>query len=274
MIENTTLGFIGGGHMAAGIIEGIVTSLLPGSQIIVHDPQPTRRQHLQQRYCLQWARNNQQVVNESDVVILCVKPQILGKVLKPLAPAFAQNSKVVISIAAGVNTNTLQQWLSDTVPIVRVMPNMPAVINHGASGLYANTNVNSVQRELVYSIISTIGTAIWVESDDEIDIVTALSGSGPAYFMLFIKALADAANQAGLDYTKALQLAIATAAGTAKMIAGTHYSLDELIEQVSSPGGTTEQAIQSFTANKLSDIITEAFTAARIRAQQIAYSNL
>jgi len=210
------------------------------------------------------------LVAQSSVVVIAVKPQVLKAVLTPLSSAFNASSPLIISIAAGVTANSIEQWLDGQFAIVRVMPNTPALVGQGASGLYANQHVSAEHRTISSTLINAVGSSAWVEREQDIDSITALSGSGPAYFMLFIKSLIEAATKAGLTPETAKQLAVKTATGAAALIDSSDLDLTTLMDNVTSPGGTTEQALLSFNESGLSKVVEDAFNAAKTRSEELA----
>ena len=260
--------------MASSLIGGLVNNDaghdLDPKDIMVFEPSTEKAQELQDTFGIQLATDNQELLAYANVVLIAVKPQSLQSVLKPLTESFRSQQPLIVSIVAGIRSNTIEQWLDDEFAIVRVMPNTPALVGAGASGLFANERVNDGQRKVTESLLNAVGICHWVENENDIDSVTALSGSGPAYFMLFIQSLIDAAVKAGLDTDTAKELAIATATGSAELIANSDLSLQQLIDNVTSPGGTTEQALKSFHSDKLPDIVSSAFEAARLRSQELA----
>jgi len=271
----TKIGFIGGGNMASSIIGGLLNTKknniqLNNQDIWVFEPNKDKTQDLKNNFNIQIAADNRQLLVECNIVIIAVKPQVLQKVLKPLKETFKTQQPLIVSIAAGIRSNTIEQWLGGEYALVRVMPNTPALVGSGASGLYANSRVSDKQRQITEELLNSIGINHWVKKESDIDIVTALSGSGPAYFMLFIKSLIESAESAGLDPKTAKELAVATASGTAKLIANSNASLETLMDNVTSPGGTTEQALFSFKDQELPQVIHNAFEAARLRSEELA----
>lgn len=270
-IENKKIGFIGGGNMATSLIGGLIKlGQMSGEQIILFEPNREKGQALRDEYGLALANDNQQLVASTDVVVIAVKPQVLQAVLEPLVAEFSQYTPLIISIVAGIRADSIEAWVDTPLPIVRVMPNTPALIGMGASGLYANQHVSTEQRGLTELLINSVGTSAWVTSEADIDSVTALSGSGPAYFMLFIQGLIEAAETAGMDSDTAKTLAIQTATGAAELVASSTLPLQTLIDNVTSPNGTTEQALLSFANNNLKGIVAAAFEAAKQRSEELA----
>lgn len=270
----TKLGFIGGGNMASSLIGGLINNSgelkLTPNDIMVFEPNVEKAQQLHSQFNIELASDNQQLLAHANVVVIAVKPQVLQSVLEPLKETFKAHKPLIISIVAGITSSSIEAWLKGEFAVVRVMPNTPALVGAGASGLYANQRVSNEQRILTADLINAVGVSCWVNSEADIDSVTALSGSGPAYFMLFIQCLIEAAQAAGLDADTAKELAVATASGSAKLVANSEQSLGTLIDNVTSPGGTTEQALNSFQSNNFSSIINAAFEAARVRSQELA----
>lgn len=208
-------------------------------------------------------------------MFLAVKPQVLPALLSEMSEPICKKQPLVISIAAGITEATIQNSIKNNqIAIIRVMPNTPALVKTGASGMFANAFVSSAQKEIAKTLMGAVGLALWVDNESDIDSVTALSGSGPAYFMRFINALIHSAEKAGLPKGDAKLLALQTCIGSAKLIqVSSNTSIEQLIDNVTSPGGTTEQALLSFSQNNLEDIIDDAFQAALIRSQQLGESS-
>jgi pyrroline-5-carboxylate reductase len=202
--------------------------------------------------------------------VIAVKPQVLEQVLTPLAEQLRATKPLIISVVAGITAQSIERWLGEPFAIIRVMPNTPALVGSGASGLFANAMVSPAQKLNAQQLIETVGTSAWVPNEADIDSVTALSGSGPAYFMLFMQSLVDAGVDAGLTPETAKTLAVATAKGAAELVESSDLSLQALIDNVTSPKGTTESALRAFHASKLPAIVNTAFTAAKIRSEELA----
>lgn len=214
--------------------------------------------------------SNADIARNVDCLVLATKPQVLADVCRELADAVQQQRPLVVSIAAGVRGADIDGWLGGGLSIVRVMPNQPALLRMGASGLFANELADSDDRALAEAIMAAVGKAIWVATEADIDAVTAVSGSGPAYFFLLIDMLAETAAEMGLDAEAGQQLAVQTALGAATMASQTDASMAELIARVRSPGGTTAAALDSLDAQNVRAIFSAAFTAAKDRAAQLA----
>ena len=270
-----SIAFIGGGNMAYSLIGGLVAGDCPASNIRVADPNNETLEAMQQQFGITpFPADNPGAIAEVDAIVLAVKPQILATVTKEVGEVL-QNSHgkapLLISIAAGVRTHDIERWLGgDTQAVVRTMPNTPALLQSSATGLYANRHVSEQQKNLAESILRAVGTTAWLEEEAQLDAVTALSGSGPAYFFLFMEAMEAAAQELGLPQETARMLTLQTAFGAAKMALERPESSAELRRKVTSPGGTTEAAIGSFQQQELEAIVTQAMNAARDRSIELA----
>lgn len=257
--------------MAASLIGGLVNqSDTTGNHISVFEPDINKAQALAKQFGIHASLSNEELIARSSIIVIAVKPQILQKVLEPIAAAFRGQQPLIISVVAGITSASIEQWLDDEFSIVRVMPNTPALIGEGASGLFANARVSTEQKAATNAIVNAVGKSAWVENESDIDSVTALSGSGPAYFMLFIQGLIEAGEAAGLAPQTAKTLAVQTAVGAAQLVASSELPLQTLIDNVTSPKGTTEQALLSFKESNLKNIVGQAFEAAQRRSQELA----
>jgi pyrroline-5-carboxylate reductase len=264
--------FIGGGNMAYSLIGGLLEQGHPVQQIAACDPVAHSRQRLEQDFGITTYSDNLKAA-EADVLILAVKPQIIKSVATELARMITHNP-LVISIAAGISTTALQSWLGGQVAIVRCMPNTPALLQKGAAGLFATANVTEAQRTLAKEIISAVGLCFWFETEIDIDRATALSGSGPAYFFLVMEAMEDAAVSLGMDRNIARRLTVQTALGAASMAAQSNLDTAELRRQVTSPGGTTERAVNELVTGGLPELFEQAIQSAFRRAKEMAEETL
>lgn len=264
-----SIGFIGGGNMAASLIGGLLADGQPSAQIRVAEPDAQRRQFLATHFKLR-AEDGAAVVGASDVLVLAVKPQAMQTVARELAGAIAQRKPLVISIAAGIRTTDLGRWLGGYDAIVRAMPNTPALVQTGATGLYATAAITAAQRAAAESVLRAVGLTCWVKDETLIDGITALSGSGPAYFFLLMETLEQAGQRLGLEAETARLLTLQTALGAAKMALENSEPPGVLRARVTSPGGTTEQAIQTFIEGKLPELVERALKAAATRADELA----
>lgn len=265
----THITFIGAGNMARSIIGGLMAEGAAASSITACDPKPEALQALTQDFGINTTTDNNAACASSDVIVLAVKPQVMGPVCETLRPNLPTNC-LVISIAAGIDCRSLQLWLGDDIRLVRCMPNTPSLIRQGASGLYAKADVSNDHRALAEQILGAVGLVKWLPSEDLLDPVTAVSGSGPAYFFLFLEAMTDVGVELGLDRGTAKELAIQTAAGAAQLAQQSDVDLAELRRRVTSPGGTTERAIQAFEKLGLRAMVREAMQACAGRSQELA----
>jgi pyrroline-5-carboxylate reductase len=264
------LAFIGGGNMAAALIGGLTTRGMPAARIVVADPNRARQDLLVQRFAVVAAADNDAAVTGAEVVILAVKPQQMRAVTLALAPRIASAGPLVVSIAAGIPHAALTRWLGPKVPVVRTMPNRPALSGLGATGLYAPPGVGAAYRALAETIMAAVSATVWVDHESQMDTVTALSGSGPAYFFLFMEALEAAAQARGLPADIAHRLTLETAFGAAHMARHSDESLRTLREQVTSKGGTTAAALEVLDAAGLHAIVAHAVAAADRRSAELA----
>lgn len=269
MSQHPTLAFIGAGNMARAIIGGLVSNGFPAEKIRASSPTVSRLADLASQGLFVSADNNE-AMQSADIVILAVKPQMFKAVLQPLATAAAENKPLFISVAAGITSNSINQWLGGNQAIVRCMPNTPALVKMGANGLYANTQVSQAQRDQAENVLSATGLTLWVEQEEQLHAVTAVSGSGPAYYFLFMEAMINAAQKQGLTKDVATQLTLQTARGAAEMALLSDVDPAELRRRVCSPNGTTEQAIRSFQANQLEALVDSAMQACASRSVEMA----
>jgi len=269
-MNNTTLTFIGGGNMAASLISGLIADGWDPALIKVADTSTPRLQQLAEQFSITTTTSNHDAADHADVIVLAVKPQVIKPVARELADIVSQQRPLVISIAAGIPAAALGNWLGESAAIVRTMPNTPAMVGSGATALFANACVSEDQRSIAESILRAVGVAIWVEDEAQMDAVTALSGSGPAYFFLFMEALQTAGQELGLPEATARLLALQTAFGAAKMALESNEDAATLRHQVTSPGGTTEHAIRTFQEGALEALVSKALLASAKRSRELA----
>lgn len=265
-VLNCNITFIGGGNMAQALIGGLIARGMPTTRITVADPFENVRQLLQEKD-VYVTDDNIAAIEKADIVVLAVKPQVLANVLKQLRGLL--DAKLVISIVAGAEIATMAT-LSGTDRIVRVMPNTPALVQTGAHGLYATDVVDAKDRELASQVLAATGLTIWVNSEAQIDAVTAVSGSGPAYFFYMMESMIRAGKNLGLDEKVATALTLQTALGAAQMAITSANSPAELRKNVTSPNGTTQAALEVFDRAQISQNIQSALAAAKKRSQELA----
>lgn len=269
-MDTPQIAFIGAGNMASSIIGGLVRSGHPAERITAADPYPPSLEALSGIAPVKICASNAEAVANADVVILAVKPQVMAQASDSIAQATQSTGAVTISIAAGVTIASMQSRLGDEAAIVRCMPNTPALLGCGASALYANPKTSEQQRFFAQSILSAVGIVSWVPSEQALDAITALSGSGPAYFFLFMEAMVEAGVDLGLDRNTASAMTAQTALGAARMAVENGLELTELRRRVTSPGGTTQRAIESFQRQGLDSVVAKAMQAAADRAAEMA----
>ncbi len=269
-MNDPSIAFIGAGNMAAALIGGLIADGTPPERLIAADPDTERLRQLAASAGIRTLEDNAEAVRAADVVVLAVKPQVLQQVASGLAEAIQAHRPLVISIAAGVRSDTLQRWLGGGIALVRSMPNTPAMLQAGATALYATPEVDAAQREQAETVLRAVGLVRWVEDESLMDAVTALSGSGPAYFFLFMEALEQAGERLGLPADTARLLTLQTALGAARMAIESGEDPAELRRRVTSPGGTTERAIASFEADDLAGVVLRALSAARDRSVELS----
>ncbi|WP_150046346.1 MULTISPECIES: pyrroline-5-carboxylate reductase [Methylomonas] len=269
-MKTRTIGFIGGGNMASSLLSGLIASGHSPQQLWVSDPAPLLLEEHQQRLKVNVSADNNAIVQAADVIVLAVKPQILRDVALQIAPLVQQRHSLVVSIAAGISQASLAHWLGHSTAIVRCMPNTPALVLTGATALHANPNVSDEQKDLAENILRAVGLTLWVADESQMDAVTAVSGSGPAYFFLLMEAMEAAAISMGLDEKAARLLTQQTALGAAKIALESSESPAELRLRVTSPGGTTQQAIETFQQNGFEALVAKALQAARDRSIEMS----
>ncbi|MBT8129451.1 MAG: pyrroline-5-carboxylate reductase [Gammaproteobacteria bacterium] len=266
---STRIAFIGGGNMATSLVGGLVTAGTTPSSILVAEPDAERRSFLSRQFGIATTGSNLETLQQ-DVVVLSIKPQMMQAVCRQLATSTNSGAPLYVSIAAGIRTNDVARWLGGTANIVRCMPNTPALIRCGATALYANQSVNDAQRQLADTILGAAGITAWVENEDLLDVATAVSGSGPAYYFLLMEAMQAAAVSLGLDPETAGRLITQTALGAARMANESEIDVAELRARVTSSGGTTAAAISSFEDNGFHINVGKAINAAYDRSRELA----
>jgi pyrroline-5-carboxylate reductase len=265
-----TAAFIGGGNMGGALIRGLIARGLPAQKISVGEAHQPRRIQLADELGVHVTADNREAVDGADVVVLAVKPQDMAGTVQPLADVFARRPPLVVSIAAGIRVSDIEGWCGPGVPVVRAMPNRPALNSAGATAMYAPQVMRDDLRGLAAQVLGAVGITVWVKEEAHIDVVTALSGSGPAYFFLLAELMTDAAVNLGLDRPSALELAIQTLYGSGLMARASDGDLARLRAEVTSKGGTTEAAVRAFDGANLRGIVAAAVTAAADRGREMA----
>jgi pyrroline-5-carboxylate reductase len=269
-LDKPVISFIGAGNMTRSLVHGILQNH-DDAIIRVADPDNQQLDH----FCKTWegietTNDNHAIIQGADVVVMSVKPQIMQTVAEDLTHSVQQYKPLVLSIAAGVTTEKLNTWLGGQVPLVRCMPNTPSLVQSGASGLYANSVVSDEQKNLAEHLMRAVGLTLWFEEENSLDIVTAVSGSGPAYFFLVMEAMQAAGEALGLKEQDAYILTLQTAFGAAKLALESGEKPAELRQRVTSKGGTTEAALNQLINGGLPDLFQTALSAAKQRAEALA----
>jgi pyrroline-5-carboxylate reductase len=269
--SHLAIAVIGAGNMSSSLIGGLMAHGYTPSRLRVWDTDGDKCRRLRDTYGIGIGPSNLEIARASDVVLIAVKPQVVPAVAREISSAIAGKSKLCISIAAGVTTASLEAWLGGGAAVVRAMPNTAALVGCSATALFANRRVTAEQREAAESILRAVGTTLWLQEEALMDAVTALSGSGPAYFFLVMEALEQAGTRLGLTPPTARMLAVQTALGAGKMaIECSDTSPAELRARVTSPGGTTERALAVLREGGLPELFERAVLAARDRALELS----
>jgi len=266
----THIAFIGGGNMARSLIGGLLKTGTSASTIRVAEPRADARQELGREFGVACFAENRLAAAEADILLLAVKPHIMPALQSELRDDLQRRRPLLISIAAGVRVDQLERWFGHGLPIVRCMPNTPALIGAGATGLYANHRVSPAQRAQAQHMLDAVGQTRWIDDEQLMDTVTGLSGSGPAYFFALVEALEDAAVAQGLPREVARTLAAQTCLGAGRMMVESGEDPAVLRQRVTSPNGTTQAALDSFAADGLARVAARAVAAATRRGQDMA----
>ncbi|TKC91064.1 pyrroline-5-carboxylate reductase [Trinickia terrae] len=261
------IAFIGGGNMAAALIGGLIKRGVAPADIYAIDVNEDARERTAQQFGIKTGAAADAALGVYDAIVLAVKPQVLKAVSEALAPHLS--TQLVISIAAGIRGADLSRWLGGYARIVRTMPNTPALIGMGVTGLAALPGVDEASRALASQVLGAVGETVWFDDETMIDAVTAISGSGPAYVFYFIEAMQEAARQLGMDDAQGRALAVATFTGAAQLAAQSGEPASVLRERVTSKGGTTAAALASFDAQGVKDAIVRGLLAADARAKEM-----
>lgn len=267
MRDNLKVGFIGGGNMAAALIGGLAGKLTAGANLHVVDLNADALARLHQQFGVSTAEQIDAAVTRCDVVVLAVKPQQMKEVVAQLQPHV--HGQLVLSIAAGIRGADLSRWMGGHRAIVRSMPNTPALIGKGITGMVALDGVSAEQRAAADAIMRAVGSTVWLDDESLIDPVTAISGSGPAYVFYFIEAMQQAALEMGLSAEQGTQLAIATFVGASELAANSNEPVSVLRERVTSRGGTTHAALTSMDASEIKLALVSAMKAAAARGKEL-----
>lgn len=269
-MNSPRIGFLGGGNMARALIGGLIGRGTSAAQLSVGEPGAQAREQLARDFKVQVSGDNRSAIDGCALIILAVKPQEAGKVVSEIAAELQSARPVLLSIAAGIQIASLTAWAGPGVPIIRTMPNRPALIGAGVSGMYAGPGLTADQRALAERTMQAAGRAVWVARESDLDVVTALSGSGPAYFFLLAELMMQAAIGEGLDPEAARQLAVGTLHGAGALAGASDGDLARLRQEVTSKGGTTQAALDAFAADDLTGVVAHALKAATRRSRELA----
>ncbi len=265
------IAFIGAGNMTQSIVGGMVHSGYPADLIYVSNPSPGKLEAISSKLGVHTSQDNAEVAKAADVVVLAVKPQLMADVCDALRKAVpAISDKLIVTIAAGIRMPKYRTYLGDDIRIIRVMPNTPSLVGKGMSGLVADDRADESDREFIRSAFDGVGATLWVNNEDELDILGAVAGSGPAYFFEFMASLQKAAVILGFDRDKARQMVQQTALGAAEMAINSDLELEDLRKQVTSKGGSTAKGIEVYQGADINDISEQAVKAAVKRNQEMA----
>lgn len=268
-MEHRNIAFIGAGNMTRSIIAGLISSGYPKGKITATNPSTEKLEHLKTCYGINTSTDNLTATQNADVVVLAVKPQMMASAAEPLQTVDFSD-KLVISIAAGISAQRLNEMFATTLNLVRVMPNTPALVGKGMSGLFAVEHISEQDKIYAGNLLSAVGEICWVEKESGINSVIAAAGSAPAYFFLFMEAMQIEAIKQGFDEETARLLVQQAALGAAEMVvANPETELSTLREQVTSKGGTTAEALRTFNEHNLQDIVAKAMQAAVSRAEEM-----
>jgi pyrroline-5-carboxylate reductase len=269
-MSHLELAVLGGGNMGRALIGGLLRNGVRPEQIAVGESYEAARATLAKDFGIAATADNAEATAKANVIVLAVKPYQAGSVLGALAPQLRQRRPVVLSVAAGVRIDAIQRWCGAGVPVIRAMPNRPALVGAGATGLFAPSAVDASHRALAAQVMQSVGEVVWVESEEALDAVTALSGSGPAYFFLLAEAMAKAGVDLGLPMDTARRLAIATLHGAGLLAQVGDGDLARLRAEVTSKGGTTEAAVRVLQDAGFNELVARALQAAAQRSRELA----
>ncbi len=271
-MSHPTIVFIGAGNMAGSLIGGLIANGHPGEMLRAVDPNEQQRERVAKHFGIAVHADADEALAGCDVVVLAVKPQVMADVVKGCAAALRAASPLLISVAAGVRAADICRWLGHDAPLVRCMPNTPALLGCGATGLYAGERVDAAQRRQAESILGAVGITEWVAEESLLDVVTGVSGSGPAYYFLLMELMENAAIELGLPAQSARRLVLQTALGAARMALEGDESPASLRARVTSPRGTTERALEIFHEGGIEALVSRAVRGARDRAVELGDS--
>ncbi|WP_257254762.1 MULTISPECIES: pyrroline-5-carboxylate reductase [unclassified Endozoicomonas] len=269
-MTNKTIAFIGAGNMATSIMGGLIEHGWPKDRIFASCRTEASAKKRSEELGIHTSTRSLEAAAKADIVVLAVKPQMMKAVLTELSPVLQKQKPFIISVAAGIRLDSLDVWSGGGLPIVRSMPNTPSLLHCGATGLFPNSRVTDELKAIANEIFSPIGILHWLEREEQVDTITALSGSGPAYFFLLMEAMAEAGVRLGLDHETAERFSLQTALGAANMAIQSDIDAAELRRRVTSPGGTTERALKTFREEGFEAVVYKAVKSAKERGAELA----
>lgn len=270
MKKQPAIGFIGAGNLAQSLISGLVASGFDKDRIWCSDRHPEKREGLISQFKIQTTDSNTQIVHHADILILAIKPKDTHALILELKESLQAKQPLILSVVAGVQTHCLERWLGFNTAIVRAMPNTPALVGASATGLYANLHVTETQKNISESLLRAVGTTTWLAHEHDLDIVTILSGSGPAYFLLLMEILQKTAEDLGLSTQAAKMLTLQTALGASRLALESTLTVEALKGKIATPGGVTESALNTLETGGLRILIKDALHSAKERLEEIS----
>ena len=268
--ENWTISFIGGGNMARSIIGGLIASDWAARHIHVSDPSGQQRLQLQQQFGVHTYADNPACAHNGEIIVFAVKPQMMRQAVLSVSHLLTTNRPLLLSIVAGIRIADIIRWIGATLPVVRLMPNTPALVGSGVTAMLASPGASAQQCRIAQSVMQSVGPVVQVENERDIDVVTGISGSGPAYYFKLMEIMIRSAKNNGLDQQAATTLVLQTALGAARLALASEYSPDQLRQQVTSPGGTTQAALSLMEENGIDRIIADSIRAAIEKSRELA----
>ncbi len=270
MDTSLKISFIGAGNMARSLIGGLLNDHYPAENIVASDHDAQQRSQVSANLGIATYADNSEAIEGADIIVLAVKPQVMAELCREIKPLITDRKPLIVSIAAGIRSDVLSEWLGESHAVVRTMPNTPSLVGAGATALYATDKVSEQQRQQAESILRAVGIALWVEDETKMDAITAISGCGPAYFFLVMEVMQQVGEKLGLDADTARLLTLQTGFGATKMALESELDCAELRRRVTSPGGVTERAIDKLLAGNIDNLFTEALTTAEQRSIELA----
>ena len=269
-MNEANITFIGAGNIATALIMGLIATDYPADKLIVSNPTSKKLQLLHKKLGVHITQNNVEAAENADIIIFAVKPHTMPAVCRELKNSIEKNTPLLISVASGVTTQQIESWLNSRPAVVHAIPNTPLTVRAGATGLFANTHTTEAQREQAEMLFRSAGVAVWVDEEDHIELVLAVSGSGPAYYFLFMEAMQEAAQAMGLSHDMARLLTSQTVLGAARMAMETDQDVMQLRQSITSPNGTTAAAIRVFETGNIRKVMADAMQAAYNRSKEMS----